>query len=463
MKSRQSLRFRLTAWYAAVLAAVFLVAGLGAWWTMRESIHRTVDRDLRSRLAAMRTYLVNQLADPESGTIAEELAEQGALAPAGPRFRLMGKDGNWIYQAEEAKEWPSAQQLGSTETVLVGTTRLRILTAPGDIGILQIGIPVDEFYAMLEGFAHTALIVSPLMLLLAAACGYWMSGRALRPVEEMSRTAERIEAENLSERLPVSGAGDELDRLSVTLNSMFARLEASFRRITQFTADASHELRTPVAVIRTTAEVARGKSRTQAEYELALDCILRETERTTRLIEDLMILARADAGADGTTSEPVDVRDAVNEACAEALVLANAAGIALEVTSGPECRVMGDEHALRRLFLILLDNGIRYNRPGGSVSISAGVIGSTVEIAVRDTGIGIAREDLPLIFDRFYRAAKDRSRQTGGAGLGLSIGKWIAERHGGMIEVTSRAGEGSQFLVRIPALASADLQNPRPQ
>ena len=455
MTSRRSLRFRLTAWYAAVLAAVFLVAGLGAWWTMRESIHQTVDRDLRSRLAAMRTYLANQLADPESGSIAEELAEQGALAPAGPRFRLMGKDGNWIYQSEYTKEWPAARQMRDTETFFSGTVRLRILTAPVDIGTLQIGVPIEEFYAMLEGFAHAALIASPLMLLLAAACGYWMSGRALRPVEEMTRTAERIEAENLSERLPVSGAGDELDRLSATLNSMFGRLEASFRRITQFTADASHELRTPVAVIRTTAEVARGKSRTQAEYERALDLILRETERTTRLIEDLMVLARADAGADGTISEPVDVRDVVNEACAEARVLASAAGISIEVAPGPDCRVMGDEHALRRLFLILLDNGIRYNRTGGSVTIAAGIDGGTVEITVRDTGIGIGGEDLPLIFERFYRAAKDRSRQTGGAGLGLSIGKWIAERHGGTIEVASRAGEGSEFLVRIPALCPA--------
>ena len=166
---------------------------------------------------------------------------------------------------------------------------------PNQLALAQIGVPVEEYYEMLNGVTWTALLASPLVLLLASAGGYWMSRRALEPVDQITRTAAEIGAYNLSQRLPLRKTGDELDRLSATLNPMFARLEAAFRQITQFTADASHELRTPVAIIRTTAELARSKPRSPEEYRKALDGILTESERTSRLIEDLMLLARADA------------------------------------------------------------------------------------------------------------------------------------------------------------------------
>ena len=307
---------------------------------------------------------------------------------------------------------------------------------------------------MLKGFTWTALLASPLVLLLASAGGYWMSRRALEPVDQIARTAEEIGAQNLSERLPVRGSGDELDRLSATLNSMFARLEAAFRRITQFTADASHELRTPVAIIRTTAEVTRSKPRSAEEYAKALDGILTESERTSRLIEDLMLLARADAGVDSMAREPINLAECLRDACAEVQVLAEYKKICVEAGELKESTVSGDEQAIRRLFLILLDNAIKYTGSGGKVqvnlSLGAAAGKRTAVIEVRDTGIGIAAEDIPHIFERFYRAAKDRSRTTGGAGLGLSIARWITERHGGEIEAESTAGTGSTFRVRLP-------------
>jgi heavy metal sensor kinase len=459
--SPRSLRFRLAAWYTAILAGTFAVVGVGVWWTMRDSIHDTVDRDLRARLRAMRQYLDRQLADPDSGPLAEELAEQAALVPAGPRYRLAGADGRWIFQSPGTRGWepepPDASHLpenGRTQTIVVGKTPVRVLSAPVAMGTVQIGMPIDELYEMPDDFTWTALVTSPLLLLVAAAAGYWMSGRALRPVDRIARTAEHIEAQNLSARLPLSGTGDELDRLSATLNSMFGRLEASFRRMTQFTADASHELRTPVAVIRTTAEVARSKPRSEEEYAKALDRILAESERTTRLIEDLMLLARADAGADGIVLVPMDLADLVRESCAEAKVLAEAAGVRLITREFWECPVRGDDQALRRLMLILLDNAVKYTPPGGSVTVSLSVErrpgDETAVVEVRDTGIGIAPEDLPHIFERFYRAAKDRSRASGGSGLGLSIAHWIAVRHGGEIRAESTLGAGSVFCVRIP-------------
>jgi len=462
--NRRSIRFRLASWYAIILAVTFAAAGFGVWWAVRSSIHETVDKDLRSRLRAMRAYVDKQSSDPESGSVAEELSEDASLS--GTRFRIVGSDGHLIYQSPEAKQWEmpsqdmsSVPKNGKVQTVTVNGKPIRVLTAqmqlgPKQSGTVQIGVPMDEFYEMLRGFTWMAFLASPLVLLLASAGGYWMSRRALEPVDQIARTAEEIGAQNLSERLPLRGSGDELDRLSATLNSMFARLEAAFRRITQFTADASHELRTPVAIIRTTAEVTRSKTRTTEEYARALDGILTESERTSLLIEDLMLLARADAGADSMAHEPVNLAECLHDACAEVRVLAEYKKICLQTGELKQCTVLGDEQAIRRLFLILLDNAIKYTGSGGKVqvnlSLDAAAGKRTAVIEIRDTGIGISAEDLLHIFERFYRAAKDRSRTTGGAGLGLSIARWIAERHGGEIEAESTPGAGSIFRVRLP-------------
>jgi heavy metal sensor kinase len=309
---------------------------------------------------------------------------------------------------------------------------------------------------MLSGFTWTALLASPLLLILASAGGYWMSRRALAPVERIARTAADIEAKNLSKRLLLRGTGDELDQLSATLNAMFARLEDSFCRITQFTADASHELRTPVAIIRTTAEVIRRKPRSEKEYAEALDRILAESERTTELVEDLMLLARADANVEDLAMEPVGLAELAQAAYAEARVLAEAAGITLTNGGLSQCTVSGDDRGLRRLLLILLDNAIKYSKPGGEVQLYLGLCQRgdrrTAVLEVRDQGIGIASEDLPHIFERFYRASKDRSRKVDGVGLGLSIAESIARRHGGEIQVESSPGVGSTARVLLPAL-----------
>lgn len=463
--NRRSVRFRLTAWYTAILAITFALAGFGVWWTIRDSIHETVDKDLRSRLNAMRDYLRRQTVDAESGALAEEVAEQAALAPAATRYRIAGRDGRWVYQSPGTTEWdtrpPDSNLLppqGKGQTILAGGKPVRVLSAPAPMGTVQIGIPIDEFYDMLDDFTWTALLASPVVLLLAAAGGYLMSRRALAPVDRITRTAEAIEAQNLSQRLPVRGTGDELDRLSATLNSMFARLETAFHRMAQFTADASHELRTPVAIMRTTAEVARSKPRTDHEYRKALDRILQETERTTGLIEDLMLLARADAGADGIVVEPMDLAEAARETCRQARVLAEAGKLRLEAELPTECTILGDCQAVRRLMLILLDNAIKYTPPGGEVRVRIKTDNSgrapMAVLEVRDTGIGIPADDLPHIFERFYRAAKDRSRSTGGTGLGLSIAQWIAHRHGGEILVESAPGVGSVFRVKLPLAAA---------
>lgn len=442
-----------------MLALTFAVAGGGVWWRIRDSIHDTVDKDLRARWKFAREYLARQAANQPFESLANELSEQAEMAPAGVRYRISDGAGHWIYASPGTESWTPVpadpQRLPATgRAATMGTVRrpYRVLSAGLPNGLVQIGMPIHEYYEMLDHFTWTTLLASPVLLLLASLGGYWMSRRALAPVDQITTAAAEIEAQNLSRRLRLAGTGDELDRLSETLNTMLGRLEASFRHMAQFTADASHELRTPVAIIRMTAEVTRGKPRTPEQYCEALDRILAESERTTGLIEDLMALARADAGSDGIVLEPTDLAEVLRERCGEVQVLANAAGVHLSVSLPSGCKVLGEANMLGRLFLILLDNAIRYTPAPGVVSVSLELdhMNGAAVGTVLDSGIGISPEDLPHIFERFYRAAKDRSRETGGTGLGLSIAQSITQLHGGEITVKSMPGAGSTFQVRLP-------------
>jgi heavy metal sensor kinase len=459
--NRRSIRFRLTAWYAAILAVTFTAVGVGVWLAIRGSINDTVDKDLRSRAQAMRNYLGGRA--PGDSSTRDKLFENVALTPAGTRFRIADSTGRWVYQSPGTESWDLAfhdpsrlPTRGRAETATQNGKSLRVLSARIPSGLIQIGMPTDEFDEMLNAFTWTALLASPILLLLASAGGYWMSRHALAPVERIARTANEIEAKNLSERLPLLGTGDELDHLSETLNAMLARLEDSFRRITQFTADASHELRTPVAIIRTTAEVIRKKPRTEKEYAEALDRILAESERTSELIEDLMVLARADANNEDTVHEPIALAELAETSCTDARVLAEAVGVRLANEGFSPCTVLGDYGALRRLILILLDNAVKYSKPSGEIQVGLHLCpkaGRQVAVLeVRDDGIGISPDDLPHVFERFYRASKDRSRRVNGVGLGLSIAQLIACQHGGEIQVESRLGVGSTFRASLPVL-----------
>jgi signal transduction histidine kinase len=234
---------------------------------------------------------------------------------------------------------------------------------------------------------------------------------------------------------------------------MLERLEGSFNRITQFTADASHELRTPLALMRTTTEVSLRTSQTVADYREAQQEVLSELEKTSSLVEKLMLLARADAGVETLQRDPVNVAECLRDACKDGQILAEAKQLKFaKHIDSQELFVKGDSHALRRLFLILIDNAIKYTPPGGTVTVGLRRSNGSALAEFRDTGIGISPVDLPNIFDRFYRADKARSREFGGVGLGLSIARWVAQAHRGSIEVQSTPGTGSLFLVRLPAL-----------
>jgi len=292
------------------------------------------------------------------------------------------------------------------------------------------------------------LLSVPALLALCAVVAYWMSGRALAPIQEMVSAACSIDSRHLSQRVAVPPTGDEVQQLAETFNGMLERIEHGVRRMREFTANASHELRTPVAIVRAAAEVALLRTHAPGEfYRDALERILRESERNTRLIESMLELSRIDSPATRAEFSPLRLNSSLAEACERMAPLAAARGVSLNCEPAerrPE--VLADAEQLRRLWLILLDNALKFTPAGGTVT--ARVSDATVEVA--DTGVGIAPEHQERIFERFYRADKARSRSLGGAGLGLAIAQEILRLHGASIGVNSVPGEGACFSVTFP-------------
>jgi heavy metal sensor kinase len=280
-----------------------------------------------------------------------------------------------------------------------------------------------------------------------------MSRRALSPVDALVRTAREVSGTNLNSRLQRLNTGDELQRLSDTLNEMLDRIETAFLRVTQFTTDASHELRTPIALMRTEAELALRRSRTEGEYKESLRHILLEAERTTALIEQLLSLARADSGRESLQMQAVNLSEVLQHVVDGWKQIAAIRDLRFSVrVEDRDAFVTGDESSLHRLADILLDNAFKYSASPGSISLSLDSRDEVAIITVQDTGIGIPEDEQSKIFERFYRVDKSRSQEQGGNGLGLAIAEWIVDQHHGSITVESRPGEGATFRVELPKI-----------
>lgn len=448
---------KLTLWYSAVLLATFILFGFVAFFAMRQGIEISVDEGLHDELRGISELIRN--VSPEGTEKLHDVLREHAELRAGDDFsQVSGEKGHWLFRSQLMRRFDiSIRDAGkpSYANIRVKGFPLRVLASEvrvgGQVYLVQVAAPMDDFDDALNRFKWVLLFLSPLLLILASAGGYWISRRALKPVDEITSAARDINSRNLSSRLRVPQSGDELQRLSETLNGMLGRLEEAFSRITRFTADASHELRTPVALVRTTAEISLRRSRSEAEYREALSQILSESERTSALVEKLMQLARADAGFEFLERVRVDLAGCLAEVCRAGRTLAEEKGIIFqEELPKAEIFIAGDPHALHRVFLILIDNAIKYTSTGGRVAVSLTADAQSAIVQIQDTGIGMGAEDLPHIFERFYRADKARSREQGGAGLGLSIARWITEAHGGSIQVQSTPGSGSVFKVRLP-------------
>jgi heavy metal sensor kinase len=446
-----SIRARLTAWYSVVLLAGLTLFGAGIWLMVSHSLRASLFETLTQAAKGVTTVLQSET---EPDHLREELTEYASATPGGNLMEVRNSQGQQIVasktvsmeQSDSASAYgvqvrPSGRYRTFTTNVSVNGGQYRVLVAT----------PMDATEATLSRVRMLLLWSTPVVLLLASLGGYWISRRALAPVDEITRAARVIGIQSLSQRLAVPASGDEIQRLSETWNGMLARLEAAVKRLSQFTADASHELRTPIALIRTTAELTLRRERSPETYREALRQVLLESERTTRLVEDLLLLARADAGLPSLPLERLELIPLVRDVCQQGQILAEARQleISAEIPDEPVF-VEANDPALRRMLLLLLDNALKYTPSGGRITLSVdrGPAGATV--AVRDTGIGIPETALPHVFERFYRVDESRNRDAGGTGLGLSIAKWIAERHHASLEAESVVGQGSVFRIRFP-------------
>jgi heavy metal sensor kinase len=293
-------------------------------------------------------------------------------------------------------------------------------------------------------------VLAPFALLLSAIGGYALASRAFRPIDRLTATAHRIEASDLHQRVPVPATGDEVQRLALTLNEMISRLEDAFARERRFVADASHELRAPVAAIASMSEVALESLATPEDYQAVLRDVHGEARRLGTLVGDLLALARTDEGRAQLAFAPVQLDMLVSEVAAVMASVADERGITMQVDAAQPINMLGDEPRLIQAVMNLLDNALTYTDRGGLITLTVEAQGGEARISVQDTGIGIAPQHLPHIFERFYRADPARTRARGGTGLGLSIVEWIAHAHGGRIEVSSEPGRGTTFVVILP-------------
>jgi heavy metal sensor kinase len=447
----RSIRFRLTVWYAAVLTAGLALFGASLWWLLQHRLLAELDRDLSDRASRFVSYFQEESLEASSDAqLRDELTEFCEALPDDSYISVRGLNGFRF-------RYPAAFPDPATAVNASGLRMIERRFVSGDDTFdMEAGAPVSPIEHTLGSLRVLLASLIPVMVLIASMGGFWLSGRALKPVRDLSAAAKRISIDNLSERLPEPHTDDEIAELTEVLNSMLARLESAVATLGQFAADASHELRTPLSVVRTSAELALRRERTPESYQDSLREVVSEAARMTQLVEDLLMLARNDAALAQAPFAPVDVRDVLRDVCLELDWLADARGVRIRSKLPEEAAlVLGHRLALHRLVLALLDNAVKYSARDAEVLAGVEQTKTGVIVTVRDFGPGIDAADLPHIFKRFYRA--NQSRGDAGHGLGLSLAQSIAQKHGARLEVES-GPEGSAFRVHFAAL-SADLQD----
>lgn len=484
-----TIRARLTLWYVFLLAVILVFFSIFLYGRLALSSYREIElmlaadgQQVLADLEVENGAIKWQEPPVPAGTAAALYDRQGVLVKAvgmpaqaflpnqPPQLAHPAKSRLKLWLEKQLLGWVSARSGRPLVVLDVQGKDWLSLTMPiqenGELlGYLQVMRPLEPVEQTLHQLLLILATAIPLTLLVAVAVGLFLAQRALSPINRIVHTARAIGQGNLSERINWDGPQDELGRLAATFDDMLNRLEQTFERQRQFTADASHELRTPIAVIRAQAETALSRSRSPASYRQTLEKIVEQAEHMSRLANQLLILARADAGKESLEKEPVDLVELVQAVTAEMQAPAQSKGIELKTNLSAELAqlvVNGDQTRLTQLVINLLDNAIKYTpapRPGYQpvVEISLSRQGAWARLTVSDNGIGIPASDLPHIFERFYRVDKARSRASGGTGLGLAIVQWIVNRHGGRIEVASQLGRGTTFTVWLPlSSASAD-------
>ena len=451
----RSIRWNLLGWQAVILVAVVVGFGATLFLRVRYATLEQVDADLLGAAQVVATKL-QQTGSAKQLEIPEAYRHRFGTASAdAPYLVVWDADGRVQIASDAAPaDLRPGPELPATEGPRPFYQRSRgpfrevIVRGPSDSQVLvgrQIGRERNELRRLLWWLLGTGLGIVGLGLTWA----WFLSRRILAPVEQMTGIAERISASNLSERIDQSRIKSELGRLAQVLNQMFGRLQASFERQARFTADASHELRTPTSVVLAQSELALAKQRSPEEYQEALGACYRAAKRMESLVDGLLTLARIDAGQLEIRHEPVDLRQVVENSVALLKPLADQKQIELKCDL-QTVQVTGDAERLGQVVANLVNNAITYNREGGQVRLHLVAEEHNAVLTVSDTGIGIGESDLPRVFERFYRVDKARTGNSGGIGLGLAICQEIVRSHGGMIDVASVVGEGTTFTVRLP-------------
>ncbi|MFH1382336.1 MAG: ATP-binding protein [Chloroflexota bacterium] len=451
MRFFKSIRFRLTVWYLIVIVVLLAIFGTVAYFTLSHNLYQNLDNSLETRVNELRTTLV---------------IERGRAVFAGQPDELLliyNTDGTLQQSFGPSTEFTNidslvTQALDGQSSFLTATTgngeRIRLYGVPFPFGpftrvAIIVGRPTTEIEGVLGMFRIILGFSGLAVFVLAAVGGVFLAGRALKPVERITRTAQAIGETDLSQRINVHSE-DELGRLASTLNRMIERLETAFTRQRQFTADASHELRTPLAIMEAESTLALSKERTDAEYRKSLELVSQEISYMSAIIGKLLFLARSDTGKEPLNLEEINLKEVLTGLASDVEALARDKGLQFMLGPLEDLTVRGDRVKLRQLFLNIFENAIRYTPDGGSISDSLVRKDGMALVAISDTGIGIAPEHLPHIFERFYRVDKARSRAEGGAGLGLAIARHITETHGGKITVESQVGKGTTFYISLP-------------
>ena len=449
-----SIRARLTAGYLAVLTAATLCLAGGVWWLFRESVIRAADASLAGRVEGTKRFIETTQRELPPEEVSDEFKEFADMTRGEALIEVIDEHGRTLCIPamagwEQLRVSPSAAGALRVQARDVAGVPFRAVATEIQVDAhryrLWAATSMADAYGSLNRLGWLLAALVPGVLVFAAAGGFWISGRALAPVDRITRDVKSISWRNLDRRLDEPAADDELRRLAVTFNDMLGRIQLAAAEMARFTADASHELRTPVSLTRTTAEVALGRERSADEYRAALAEISSQMERMSALVNDLLLLARADAGVEPGATTTVDLGALVTETTDALGPTLAREGVRLELDVAPaSLTVDGNGESLRRLLLILLDNAIKYTPRDGHVTVRAspapqgspgGLSSPGVAIDVIDSGTGLDAMDRVRAFDRFYRGAAARQQAPEGSGLGLSIARTIVDRHAGAISL----------------------------
>jgi two-component system heavy metal sensor histidine kinase CusS len=465
----RSLRVRLCLLYIVFAVTSMSCLGVFSYWYLNEALASSRQHTMEQREERVIRFIDTWPRQDTALTLAEKLLQLSVGIASTDIIQVYELDGTLLYSSpgpsEVKVDWPDKPCIQTCYDVVRKNghdirTLNHVVVLDGRKVRLSLAGKIDEHFDILRMVRNSYLLFCPLLLLASVAGGYILSNRALEPVSRMTTEAHKIGIQDLQRRLPVPDTGDELQLLAETWNELLGRLETAVGRLTQFTADISHDLSTTITIMLTTAGLALSRQRSADEYRTALNTISVECEVTSQLLGDLLAVARADTVHQNIECKPVNLSEVVLEVCQHLEARAQLKHQSLRSSVTDDTWTLGDFSMLRRMIAILLDNAIKYTPELGSILISVKSRGQRIELKVSDTGIGIPAEALPKIFDRFYRVDESRSQNEGSSGLGLSIAKWVVEAHMSTITVHSTPGEGSTFTVSMPLHDSISEREP---